>query len=101
MPPENRYMTTSDLRGRVTPAGLCQSCVLAPECMFPRLPGHPVQFCEEFRTDAQRPDPPQETVAHAAASDPALPGLCSNCDKRATCLFPKPVSGIWRCEEYE
>jgi DNA-binding NtrC family response regulator len=27
-------------------------------------------------------------------------GLCSNCDNRETCAYPKPEGGVWRCEEY-
>jgi hypothetical protein len=27
-------------------------------------------------------------------------GLCSNCDNRETCTYPKPEGGVWRCEEY-
>jgi hypothetical protein len=28
-------------------------------------------------------------------------GLCPGCDKRPTCVFPKPAGGVWFCEEYQ
>ncbi|MBX3393880.1 MAG: hypothetical protein KF841_00790 [Phycisphaerae bacterium] len=27
-------------------------------------------------------------------------GLCATCELRETCTFPRPESGVWRCEEY-
>jgi hypothetical protein len=29
-----------------------------------------------------------------------LRGLCGNCDLRRDCTYPKPVSGVWNCDEY-
>jgi hypothetical protein len=26
--------------------------------------------------------------------------LCSNCEDRHTCIYPKPAGGVWHCEEY-
>jgi glutamate dehydrogenase (NAD(P)+) len=28
------------------------------------------------------------------------PGLCSACEKEATCQLPRPEGGVWRCEAY-
>ena len=28
-------------------------------------------------------------------------GLCATCIHQATCTFPKPLGGVWHCEEYE
>lgn len=30
----------------------------------------------------------------------AVRGLCATCVHHATCDFPRPAGGIWRCEEY-
>jgi hypothetical protein len=30
----------------------------------------------------------------------ALRGLCVNCDLRRDCTYPRPVSGVWNCDEY-
>lgn len=27
-------------------------------------------------------------------------GLCSNCEERATCIYPKPEGGVWHCDEF-
>jgi hypothetical protein len=29
-----------------------------------------------------------------------LKGLCINCENRHTCVLPRPVEGVWHCEEY-
>jgi len=29
-----------------------------------------------------------------------LKGLCGNCDYADTCIYPKPVTGVWHCNEY-
>jgi hypothetical protein len=67
-----------------------------------------VFHCEEF--DGGEPLP-RKTVGKAEPQRPALStieeknsvrliGLCSNCDNRGTCVFPKPEGGVWHCEEY-
>jgi hypothetical protein len=30
-----------------------------------------------------------------------LKGLCGNCDFADTCIYDKPVTGIWHCNEYQ
>lgn len=88
--------------------GLCSTCVNASDCTFPRRPGKMVFHCEEF--DGGEPLP-RKTVGKAEPQRPALStieeknsvrliGLCSNCDNRGTCVFPKPEGGVWHCEEY-
>jgi hypothetical protein len=32
---------------------------------------------------------------------PRFMGLCSICEIREACRFPKPEGGVWHCEEYE
>lgn len=34
------------------------------------------------------------------AEHPGLLGLCATCVNRKFCDFPRPESGVWRCEEY-
>lgn len=29
-----------------------------------------------------------------------LRGLCVNCDLRRDCTYPKPLAGVWNCDEY-
>ena len=92
--------------------GLCETCVHAAECTFPRNPDRPVMCCDEFEGElksAQEENSAQESSdrAHAAASDSdpngsiAVKGLCRTCSKRDTCTYPKPEGGVWHCDEYE
>lgn len=91
--------------------GLCETCIYAVDCTFPRNPDQPVLFCEEFEAN---PLPSLETdyevglkitaanLNHVAEGDPGkLRGLCVNCAHRQSCQFPIPEGGIWHCEEYE
>ena len=89
--------------------GLCITCQNAASCIYPRDLDQPVLQCEEF--DCY--ETPMETttvdkiLAIARTRDTsdteevvALKGLCVNCENRTTCIFPKPETGVWRCEEY-
>jgi hypothetical protein len=89
-------------------AGLCRTCVKAPECTFPRDPRRPVRSCDEFEgADMPRSErAPRMLVASVFPSDgtPArgateLKGLCVQCARRHTCVYPKPAGGVWHCDE--
>jgi len=87
--------------------GLCSTCKHAPTCAFPREPQRPAFFCEEFeieRAPATKRD--GEANPFLASFVPAkesakLSGLCSDCEGRQTCVYPKPEGGVWHCEEYQ
>ena len=88
--------------------GLCSTCKHASTCTFPSDPQRPAFYCEEFEIEiaptrkTAGDDTPESTTSFiAAAEDSAgLIGLCSDCESRRTCAFPKPEGGIWHCEEY-
>ena len=91
--------------------GLCETCIYAVDCTFPRNPDQPVLFCEEFEANPL-PSPMLNYEAglkiiaanlnHVAGGDPGrYKGLCVNCAHRQSCQFPIPEGGIWHCEEYE
>ena len=88
------------------PRGLCAFCTRAADCTFPRQPGRPVMFCEEFEgetlTTKKTPAPKSESDAKARKSGPSkeLRGLCRTCELRDTCTYPKPEGGVWHCEEF-
>jgi hypothetical protein len=99
--PEKKKTTAPvEKKKALTPLGLCATCKLAATCTFPRQPGHPVRFCDEFdgevKVEASKPkaSPKKVTVNE-------LKGLCRLCDKAAACTFPKGEGGVWHCEEYE
>jgi hypothetical protein len=88
---------------------ICSTCRNAPGCTFQKDRPKPSLYCEEFEIDmspsvkiAGKEKSP--ATASVDAEDEELNkfvGLCSNCDNRRTCAFPKPEGGIWHCEEYQ
>jgi len=88
---------------------LCSSCRNAAECTFQKDRQKPALYCEEFEVDispsakiAGKEKPLPTTSVNAEDKDSGkFIGLCSNCDNRITCVFPKPEGGIWHCEEYQ
>lgn len=107
-PPCRTIRRTPRIRREVKYRGLCSTCVNAPGCTFPRSPGKAVFHCEEFDGGAPLPT---KTVRKAGPRQTASAtnkdkhsarfiGLCSNCENRKTCVFPKPEGGVWHCEEY-
>ena len=86
---------------------LCSTCKHASTCTFPRDPQRPSFYCEEFEIESvpakrkAEEDKLQPTASFVTAEESgSLIGLCSDCENRQTCVFPKPEGGIWHCEEY-
>ena len=88
--------------------GLCSTCKNAPACTFLRDPRKTVVCCEEFDGDlprARKPtakerSPLSQSYAARDEDSARFSGLCSNCENRKSCVFPKPEGGVWHCEEY-
>lgn len=89
-------------------AGLCRTCVKAPECTFPRDASRPVRSCDEFEgADGPRSERVPRSVASAIfplggapeKGAAELKGLCVQCARRDTCAYPKPAGGVWHCDE--
>jgi hypothetical protein len=89
-------------------AGLCRTCVKAPECTFPRDPRRPVRSCDEFEgADGPRSERVPRIVAPSIfpvrgaceGGTAELKGLCVQCARRHTCAYPKPAGGVWHCDE--
>ncbi|MGA2773256.1 MAG: hypothetical protein ABSG26_20825 [Bryobacteraceae bacterium] len=88
--------------------GVCAACKYDPSCIYEADSGRAIWQCEQFELGL-RPSTPGNGRAPAISFETASPdlrqlsnhlGLCSNCDNRETCIYPKPEGGIWRCEEY-
>jgi hypothetical protein len=85
--------------------GLCSTCRQGETCVFPKNPGRPFLECEEF-DGLTLPSPKAlgpESGWTVLEQDKFLGkhlGLCSNCEGRTTCVFPKPERGVLQCEEY-
>jgi len=88
---------------------LCSTCKNASFCAFPRDTGKPVFYCEEFEIEKPAPikttrkERPQATESYATEGKDSTKfiGLCSDCENRQTCVFPKSEGGVWHCEEYQ
>jgi len=93
-----------------TGRGICLACKHEESCIYPRNPGQIVLNCEEFEPCPPRASLPVskaqielETLWKKSSHDKPrkeLKGLCTNCEERDTCVYPKPAEGVWRCEEY-
>jgi hypothetical protein len=91
------------------PSGLCLSCRNAPTCTFLRDPKRPVLQCDEF-DGFESPLRRSKNFPHESIMDfksnpgkkglGSYKGLCSICEDRETCTYPKPEGGVWHCEEY-
>lgn len=86
--------------------GLCTTCVNEPVCTFPRSVVQPVLTCDEFEGMVTvKPPPvaesPRFDEQFAVANRDWFPGLCTTCEKRETCTFPKPEGGVFSCDEFE
>jgi hypothetical protein len=93
--------------------GICQRCINATWCTFPRDSRRPVQSCEEFceptgavtRTEQERREEPHGAARGGekpeAATAATLMGLCRDCIHSDLCQFAKPEGGVWHCEEFE
>jgi hypothetical protein len=83
--------------------GLCLTCRFDPDCIYEARSDRDILQCEQFEMGF-RQSPAAAPEIRSAAPRPressAYLGLCSNCDNRETCIYPKPEGGVWRCEEY-
>jgi len=88
---------------RPSPGGLCRDCSKAATCTFPRDPSRPVWSCDEFDganlTPTHPPAPAVRTVTEESGEATELKGLCRECTNRFTCSYPKPLGGVWHCDE--
>lgn len=89
--------------------GLCSTCRYSSKCALTNNHPKAVQLCEEYeaeisprkrkKDDSSDRAGPACPNADGAAGSTVL-GLCSDCENRKGCSFPKPRSGVWHCEEY-
>ena len=88
--------------------GICGQCRLADSCTYPRPDDRPVLECDEFEGYPMRAAAKVSAIKQGKASVKESEnivslyrGLCSTCEKRENCNFPKPEGGVWHCEEYQ
>ena len=93
-----------------TNRGLCSVCVHGTDCLYAKDGGQMVLNCEQFdQYPPMTPPPPSRDQVEleklwnkpaVEESGKEFKGLCSNCDDRHVCIYPKPVGGVWHCDEY-
>jgi hypothetical protein len=93
-----------------TSRGICLACKHAEGCIYPRNQGQIVLNCEQFEPCAPMASPSpskaqidlEELWKKPSGNRPGteFKGLCSNCEERYSCIYPKPPEGVWHCEEY-
>ena len=86
--------------------GICGVCALDGTCEPADRSSARIMRCEQFQPD---PDLVCEMVTSVitsrtyGASDfdsVNHMGLCTNCEHRGDCAFPRREGGVWYCEEY-
>jgi Zn ribbon nucleic-acid-binding protein len=85
---------------------LCANCKHQGNCAFLQKTCTPIMECELYECGLS--DKPRLMVVNKACtpaeayseSDDALLGLCINCENLRDCRLPRPVGGVWMCEEY-
>lgn len=82
--------------------GLCKSCAKAGACALPRASRMPVLECESYEAFKPVQSRGRDRTAGGVTSkqEGEYRGLCSDCELRGQCTFPKPESGVWHCEYY-
>ena len=83
---------------------VCAACRHNLGCIYETSAHRAILECAQFEL-ALRAAPADSTfdATRTAAGENGwsrLEGLCSNCDLRDACIYPKPEGGVWRCEEY-
>ena len=90
-------------------SGICSACKHEANCIYPRSMGQIVLNCGQFEPSPSIAPPPDraqmelEKLWKKSTSEEAetkFKGLCSSCEDRHVCIYPKPAGGVWRCEEY-
>ena len=90
--------------------GLCSACMHGASCIYPKNERQIVLNCEQFEYCPPMASPPpnkdqvelERLWKRSSGDEPGkeFKGLCSNCEDRHACIYPKPVGGVWHCDEY-
>ena len=78
--------------------GVCLACKHDPGCMYEAAAGCAILECAQFEIGFLANGARNGSVRDVPFGDGR--GLCSNCEHRETCIYPRPDGGVWRCEEY-
>ncbi len=85
---------------------LCSNCKHQGGCSFLQKACAPIIECELYECGlSEKPRlmvvrKPCASAEDLPEADSALLGLCVNCENLRGCNLPKPIGGVWMCEEY-
>jgi hypothetical protein len=80
--------------------GVCGNCVHFEGCTYPKAVTD-TWFCEEYEFETAEELAPQGELVVLNDKAEEMLGLCSNCELKESCAFPKPAGGVWFCGEYQ
>ena len=82
--------------------GICVNCDHKNDCAYRQNPDKPILFCEQFEiyTEPSKTMSIKRQKQETETDVNKFKGLCQNCENRSSCMYPKPESGVWHCEEY-
>jgi hypothetical protein len=92
---------------------LCLLCSKAGTCLQAKNCVPSMPHCEQFvfsgpthnraheLASGMRRSLSKRKSAPRAARDESSPGLCRTCRKRNVCELPKPLGGVWHCQEFQ
>jgi hypothetical protein len=90
--------------------GLCSACKHEEGCIYVKGKEQIVLNCGQFEPSPpiQRPPTGRDQAeleklwkeSSRQETETKFQGLCSSCEDRNVCIYPKPAGGVWRCEEY-
>lgn len=86
--------------------GVCSACIYGDDCTFEAESGGVILQCEQFELafpaeEVRQNRTQSRTFTRNGRDSSQYAGICSNCENRETCSYPKPEGGVWRCEDYQ
>jgi hypothetical protein len=99
------------VRKSASSPGLCLACERQGTCMYPRNPARPVMQCLEYEElSVAEPGGTAEPWGNGSGRlgirlrvepERLEPGLCSDCEMREGCTYPRLPGGVWFCDEFK
>lgn len=84
--------------------GICTTCLKSNQCKFQKDQREPIIFCDEFYSFLKETENFYCFTLVINSSElykERYKGLCQFCENQINCTFPKPIWGIWQCEDYK
>jgi len=76
---------------------LLYKAMMNPSGSKPTRKSPPEKPCQGSKASRRTAKVPRKSSADANGK---YEDLCSSCEKRESCSYPRPVGGVWHCEGY-